>query len=101
MLTNKELPTLIFTSRFKEGRRVDFKLDLLKLKSEKLEKVGEWSGLNSLVITDKYAFTEGRPPNITLKVLSRIEEPFVMFRKVSLPPVSGLLITINVILTLT
>ena len=31
---------------------------------------------------DKYAFTEGRPPNITLKVLSRIEEPFVMFRKV-------------------
>ena len=100
MLTNKELPTLIFTSRFKEGRRVDFKLDLLKLKSEKLEKVGEWSGLNSLVITDKYAFTEGRPPNITLKVLSRIEEPFVMFRKVSLPPVSGLLITINVIVTL-
>ena len=80
---------------------MDFKLDLLKLKSEKLEKVGEWSGLNSLVITDKYAFTEGRPPNITLKVLSRIEEPFVMFRKVSLPPVSGLLITINVILTLT
>ena len=101
MLTNKELPTLIFTSRFKEGRRVDFKLDLLKLKSEKLEKVGEWSGLNSLVITDKYAFTEGRPPNITLKVLSRIEEPFVMFRKVSLLPVSELLITINVILTLT
>ena len=80
---------------------MDFKLDLLKLKSEKLEKVGEWSGLNSLVITDKYAFTEGRPPNITLKVLSRIEEPFVMFRKVSLPPVSGLLITINVIVTLT
>ena len=35
-----------------------------------------------MVITDKYAFTEGRPPNITLKVLSRIEEPFVMFRKV-------------------
>ena len=64
---------------------MDFKLDLLKLKSEKLQKVGEWSGLKSLVITDKYAFTEGRPPNITLKVLSRIEEPFVMFRKVSLP----------------
>ena len=34
------------------------------------------------MISDKYAFTEGRPPNITLKVLSRIEEPFVMFRKV-------------------
>ena len=62
---------------------MDFKLDLLKLKSEKLQKVGEWSALNGLVITDKYAFTEGRPPNITLRVLSRIEEPFVMFRKVS------------------
>ena len=62
---------------------MDFKLDLLKLKSERLQKVGEWSGLNGLVITDKYAFTEGRPPNITLRVLSRIEEPFVMFRKVS------------------
>ena len=35
------------------------------------------------MISDKYAFTEGRPPNITLKVLSRIEEPFVMFRKVN------------------
>ena len=69
-------------SRFKEGRRVDFKLDLLKLKSEKMQKVGEWSSEGGLVITDKYAFTEGRPPNITLKVLSRIEEPFVMFRKV-------------------
>ena len=62
---------------------MDFKLDLLKLKSERLQKVGEWSALNGLVITDKYAFTEGRPPNITLRVLSRIEEPFVMFRKVS------------------
>ena len=64
---------------------MDFKLDLLKLKSERLQKVGEWSALNGLVITDKYAFTEGRPPNITLRVLSRIEEPFVMFRKVSCP----------------
>ena len=45
-------------------------------------KVGEWTAGEGLVISDKYAFTEGRPPNITLKVLSRIEEPFVMFRKV-------------------
>jgi len=67
--------------KFKEGKRVDFKLDLLKLKTSKLQKVGEWTPAGSLTITDKYAFTEGRPPNITLKVLSRIEEPFVMFRK--------------------
>ena len=45
--------------------------------------VGEWTSAGGLSIMDKYAFTEGRPPNITLKVLSRIEEPFVMFRKVS------------------
>ena len=88
-------------ARFKEGRRIDFKLDLLKLKAEKMQKVqreshlfcikhcvltcqvGEWTAAEGLVISDKYAFTEGRPPNITLKVLSRIEEPFVMFRKVS------------------
>ena len=44
--------------------------------------VGEWTSAGGLSIMDKYAFTEGRPPNITLKVLSRIEEPFVMFRKV-------------------
>lgn len=61
---------------------MDFKLDLLKLKAAQLQKVGEWTPGGSLVITDKYAFTEGRPPNITLRVLSRIEEPFVMFRKV-------------------
>ena len=44
--------------------------------------MGEWTSAGGLSIMDKYAFTEGRPPNITLKVLSRIEEPFVMFRKV-------------------
>jgi hypothetical protein len=44
--------------------------------------VGEWTSALGLNITDRYAFSEGRPPNITLRVLSRIEEPFVMFRKV-------------------
>ena len=53
--------------------------------------VGEWTSAGGLSIMDKYAFTEGRPPNITLKVLSRIEEPFVMFRKVR----SSLLVSPN------
>merc|ERR1719208_338555 len=48
-----------------------------------MQRVGEWTAAEGLVISDKYAFTEGRPPNITLKVLSRIEEPFVMFRKIA------------------
>ena len=30
--------------------------------------VGEWTPQEGLVITDEYAFTEGRPPNITLRV---------------------------------
>ena len=33
-------------------------------------KVGEWTPQEGLVITDEYAFTEGRPPNITLRVSS-------------------------------
>ena len=52
------------------------------MSSFSFHQVGEWSATEGLRITDKYAFTEGRPPNITLKVLSRIEEPFVMFKKV-------------------
>ena len=34
-------------------------MDLLKLKATKLEKVGEWTPLDGLNITDKYAFTHG------------------------------------------
>ena len=55
---------------------------VLKWHTYNFFQVGEWTATDGLVITDNYAFTEGRPPNITLKVLSRIEEPFVMFRKV-------------------
>lgn len=44
---------------FAESKRTNFKLDLLKLKSAKMEKVGEWTPLDGLNITDKYAFTHG------------------------------------------
>ena len=40
--------------------------------------VGEWTPAGGLNISDKYAFSHGRPPNITLRVMSRIEHPFVM-----------------------
>ena len=40
--------------------------------------MGEWTPAGGLNISDKYAFSHGRPPNITLKVMSRIEHPFVM-----------------------
>ena len=61
--------------------RSDFKLDFLKLKEDRLEKVGVWTPAGGLAVDDVYAFQQGRPPNITLKVLSRVEQPFVMVKK--------------------
>lgn len=56
--------------RFKEGRRTNVTLDLLKLKRENLTKVGEWNGQKGLNITDPVAFYEGSTPNITLVVMT-------------------------------
>lgn len=56
--------------RFKEGRRSNITLDLLKLKRENLTKVGEWNGQMGLNITDPVAFYEGSTPNITLIVMT-------------------------------
>ncbi len=47
-----------------------------------MEKVGQWSPRAGLNITDRYAFTQGRPLNITLRVMTRTEKPFVTFKKV-------------------
>ena len=56
--------------RFKEGRRYNVTLDLLKLKRENLTKVGEWNSQAGLNITDPVAFYEGSTPNITLIVMT-------------------------------
>jgi len=45
---------------FTEGKRSDFKLDLLKLKLDKMQKVGEWSPSQGLNISDPYAFLQGK-----------------------------------------
>ena len=45
---------------FAESKRTNFKLDLLKLKDEVLKKVGVWTPLDGLKITDNYAFLEGQ-----------------------------------------
>ncbi|XP_046446551.1 glutamate receptor ionotropic, kainate 2-like isoform X5 [Daphnia pulex] len=66
--------------RFKEGRRSNITLDLLKLKRENLTKVGEWNGQSGLNITDPVAFYEGSTPNITLIVMTNEEMPYVMLR---------------------
>ena len=44
---------------FAESKRTNFKLDLLKLKEDKMTRVGYWTPLNGLNITEKYAFLQG------------------------------------------
>ena len=56
---------------FKEGKRSNFKLDLLKLKKEKLQKVGQWNPFSGINITDPNAFYETNTNNITLVVMTR------------------------------
>lgn len=53
---------------FKEGRRIQFKLDLLKLKQHALVKVGEWRPGQGVNITDRAAFFDPGTMNVTLVV---------------------------------
>jgi ionotropic kainate glutamate receptor 2 len=56
---------------FNEGKRSNFKLDLLKLKREELRKVGYWSPTTGINVTDPTAFYESSATNITLVVMTR------------------------------
>lgn len=56
---------------FNEGKRSNFKLDLLKLKKEEVLKVGQWTPLGGINITDPAAFYDNLAPNITLVVMTR------------------------------
>ncbi|XP_069180620.1 glutamate receptor ionotropic, kainate 2 [Procambarus clarkii] len=66
--------------KFTEGKRSNFKLDILKLRNEQLFKVGEWTPDSQINITDRQAFFEAGRPNITLKIITIEETPFVMTR---------------------
>ncbi|XP_039304953.1 glutamate receptor ionotropic, kainate 2 isoform X6 [Solenopsis invicta] len=66
---------------FNEGKRNNFKLDLLKLKKEELVKVGEWKSESGINITDLSAFYETTTANITLVVMTREERPYVMVKE--------------------
>lgn len=46
-------------------------MDLLKLKREKLQKVGYWSSEHGINVTDPTAFYETNAKNITLIVMTR------------------------------
>ncbi|XP_042867558.1 glutamate receptor ionotropic, kainate 2-like [Penaeus japonicus] len=67
--------------KFTEGKRTNFKLDILKLRMEELYKVGEWTPDGQINITDRQAFFDGGKPNITLKVITIEETPFVMLKE--------------------
>lgn len=65
--------------QFKEGRRMDFKLDLMKLKQHALAKVGEWTPRLRVNITDMSAFHDTAPYNITLVVVTIVVNAFFIF----------------------
>nr|QGW50657.1 ionotropic receptor 15 [Propsilocerus akamusi] len=66
---------------FNEGKRVNFKLDLLKLKREQLQKVGVWRPSEGINITDMTAFYETNNTKITLTVMTREEKPYLMLKE--------------------
>ncbi|XP_069680352.1 glutamate receptor ionotropic, kainate 2-like isoform X2 [Periplaneta americana] len=79
-INSVELKGLSGPIEFKEGRRIQFKLDLLKLKQHALVKVGEWSPSGGVNITDRSAFFDPGTMNVTLVVITILETPYVMLR---------------------
>ncbi|KAH8272463.1 hypothetical protein KR044_005141, partial [Drosophila immigrans] len=65
---------------FKEGRRNKFKIDILKLKQEIIQKVGYWQPDVGVNISDPTAFYDSNIANITLVVMTREERPYVMVK---------------------
>lgn len=58
---------------FKEGVRSDVRMDLMKLRNFRMEKVGEWYHSDSLLnITNHEAFNTDKARNITLKVTTKL-----------------------------
>ncbi|XP_032289067.1 glutamate receptor ionotropic, kainate 2 isoform X3 [Drosophila virilis] len=66
---------------FIEGRRNKFKIDILKLKQEIIQKVGYWQPDVGVNISDPTAFYDSNIANITLVVMTREERPYVMVKE--------------------
>ncbi|XP_068994304.1 glutamate receptor ionotropic, kainate 2 isoform X2 [Neodiprion pinetum] len=77
-INSVELKGISGPIEFKEGRRIQFKLDLLKLKQHSLVKVGEWRPGSGINVTDRAAFFEPGIANVTLVVITILETPYVM-----------------------
>lgn len=54
----------------KEGKRVQFKLDLMRLKQHSIVKVGEWTPETRLNISDRSVFFDASPMNVTLVAIT-------------------------------
>lgn len=54
----------------KEGRRVQFKLELVKLKQHSIVKVGEWTPQIGLNISENAVFYDTGKMNVTLVVIT-------------------------------
>ncbi|XP_060661307.1 glutamate receptor ionotropic, kainate 2 isoform X2 [Drosophila nasuta] len=80
LLKNVEWKGLTGPIQFKEGQRVQFKLDLIKLKQHSIVKVGEWTPQNHLNITEPSLFFDTGSMNVTLVVITILETPYVMMR---------------------
>ncbi|XP_050440988.1 glutamate receptor ionotropic, kainate 2-like isoform X2 [Adelges cooleyi] len=80
-INSVEVKGLTGPIQFKEGRRTDFKLDLMKLKQHSLSKVGEWTPGIGINITDMSAFHDTAPYNITLVVVTIEQFPYVMMHR--------------------
>ncbi|XP_067614431.1 glutamate receptor ionotropic, kainate 2-like [Eurosta solidaginis] len=64
--------------QFKEGKRIHFKLDLVRLRQQSIVKVGEWSPQTRLNITEPSLFFDTGRRNVTLVVITILETPYVM-----------------------
>ncbi|KAJ8668853.1 hypothetical protein QAD02_000112, partial [Eretmocerus hayati] len=80
-INSVEMKGLSGPIEFKEGRRIQFKLDVLKLKQHSLVKVGEWRPRIGINVTDNAAFFEPSSSNVTLVVITILEQPYVMVRE--------------------
>ncbi|KAG4076062.1 hypothetical protein HA402_010857, partial [Bradysia odoriphaga] len=80
-LTSTRILGLTGPIEFYEGERSNFKMDLLKLKREEIQKVGYWSPIDGISITDPTTFYESNTTNITLIVITREEKPYVMVKE--------------------
>lgn len=55
---------------FKEGKRIQFKLDLVKLKQHSIIKIGEWTPDNGLNIVNRSLLFDTGTMNVTLVVIT-------------------------------